>query len=203
VLAPDLARATLERLLREAQRIGMLGARPIPEVIAHAESFVAALPDNVRTVVDLGTGAGVPGLILAVARPHLRVTMVDRREKRTDFVHRAIRALDLHDTARVVCADVETLTNDRHWMGSFDAAVSRGFTAPYTTVLWAARLVRPGGWVLVSEPPATAANRWEPRQLAAIGVSTPTRHGAVAVFHVEHRDPSGGTPTDPSRPAVA
>lgn len=203
MLTPDVVRATLERLLREAQRIGMLGARPIPEVIMHAESFVGALPADVRTVVDLGTGAGIPGLVIAVARPDLRVTMVDRREKRTDFVHRAIRALDLQATARVVCADVETLSNDRQWMASFDAAVSRGFTAPHTTVLWAARLVRPGGWVLVSEPPATQNSRWEPRQLAAIGVSAPVRHGAVAVFHVEHRDPSGGTPTDPPRPAVA
>lgn len=203
VVAPDIARTTLERLLREAQRIRMLGARPIPEVIAHAESFVAALPGDVRTVVDLGTGAGVPGLIIAVFRPDVRVTMVDRREKRTDFVHRAIRALDVVETARVVCANVETLINDRQWMGSFDAAVSRGFAAPLTTVLWAARLVRPGGWVLVSEPPHDVVDRWEPRQLAAIGVSPPSRQGPVAVFHVEHRDPSGGTPTDPLRPSVA
>jgi 16S rRNA (guanine527-N7)-methyltransferase len=193
----------LERLLREAQRIGMLGSRPIPEVIAHAQSFVAALPDGVRNVVDLGTGAGIPGLVVAVARPDLVVTMVDRREKRTDFVHRAIRALDAHDRARVVCADVEILINDRQWMGTFDVAMSRGFGAPYTTVLWAARLVRPGGWVMISEPPIEHANRWDPRQLAAIGVAPPVRHDAVAVFHVEHRDPSGGTPTHPGGPAVA
>jgi len=193
----------LERLLREAQRIGMLGSRPIPEVIAHAQSFVAAIPAGVRTIVDLGTGAGIPGLVVAVARPDVHVTMVDRREKRTDFVHRAIRALDAHGHARVVCADVEVLMNDRQWMGTFDAAMSRGFGAPYTTVLWASRLVRPGGWVIISEPPVEHANRWDTRQLAAIGVSTPVRHGAVAVFHVEHRDPSGGSPHHPGGPAVA
>ena len=73
------AEALLTSILVRAQAEGALGARPIVEVISHTRSFVAALPDGVLSVMDLGSGAGIPGLVVALDRPLLQVTLVDRR----------------------------------------------------------------------------------------------------------------------------
>jgi 16S rRNA (guanine527-N7)-methyltransferase len=74
--------------LRASQRLGMLGGRSIYEVVDHASAFVAALADVRGLVVDLGAGGGVPGLVIAAARPDLRLVLVDRRATRTDHLRR-------------------------------------------------------------------------------------------------------------------
>jgi len=51
----------LERILREAQRIGALSNAPVTEIIGHAKWFAEAIPVTARTAIDLGSGAGVPG----------------------------------------------------------------------------------------------------------------------------------------------
>lgn len=173
--------------------MGALSARPVEDVIAHAAQFAAALPDRIREVVDLGSGAGVPGLVVAVLRPELRCTLVDRRTSRTDALLRAVRALQVGDRVSVSCADVADLARDPSWIGRFDAAMSRGLGPPVQTLRWSRALVRPGGVVLVSEPPAGTPDRWDPVQVRALGVRGPERVGGVAVFHVEH--PGGGPAT--------
>ena len=74
----------LERILREAQRIGALSNAPATEIICHAKWFADAIPHTARTAVDLGSGAGVPGLIVALFCPLLNIQLVDRRVGRTD-----------------------------------------------------------------------------------------------------------------------
>ena len=176
----------LHAVLGEAQRIGALGRAPIDEVIRHACAFVDALPLDARSCVDLGTGAGVPGLVLAVARPDLRVTLVDRREKRTDALHRAIRTLDLESTTEIVCAEVETLVSNPIWKGRFDAAVSRGFGPPAFTLTNSSVLVRTGGVVIISEPPVNIPSRWSEDLLRQAEVASWERLEMVSMFHVEH-----------------
>lgn len=176
----------LRAVLVEAQRIGALGRAPIDEVIRHAGAFVDALPLATSNCVDLGTGAGVPGLVLAVARPDLRVTLVDRREKRTDALHRAVRTLGLESTTEIVCAEVETLVANPSWRGRFDAAVSRGFGPPSFTLAMSSALVRSGGVVVISEPPVDLPSRWSSEILRQADVTSQERRGAVSMFHVEH-----------------
>lgn len=176
----------LQAVLGEAQRVGALGRAPIEEVIRHALAFVTALPRDTRTCVDLGSGAGVPGLVVAVVRPDVRVTLVDRREKRTDALLRATHRLGIHDRSEVVCADVETLVVDPAWMRRFDAAVSRGFGPPQHTLAMATKLVRHGGVVVISEPPVDVPSRWSDAVVQAAGASRRERLGAVSLFHVEH-----------------
>lgn len=122
----------LLRVLGEAQRIGALGTQPVHEIIDHATAFVDALPITTQSCVDLGSGAGVPGLVIAIARPHLQVTLVDRRSKRTDSLQRAVLVLGIHDRVTVVCADVEDFSRRPGIRRSFDAACARGFGPPNT-----------------------------------------------------------------------
>lgn len=151
----------------------------------HARSFVSALPAAVNSVVDLGSGAGIPGLVIALDRPTVNVTLVDRRAKRTDELERTVLTLGWHPRVRVVCADTADLLGDPAWEKTFDAAVARGFGPPHLTLATAARLVRRGGWIIISEPPTHHGTRWEHRTLSNVGVSGPVRCGAVVRFHVE------------------
>ncbi len=173
---------SVREVLTDAQRIGALGPRPIDEVIEHARAFVDALPPDTLEVIDLGTGAGIPGLVIAEARPDISVTLVDRRAKRTDALSIAVAGLGWRNRVTVICADVETLTRDPHQAGAYDAVVSRGFGPHETTLRLSTLLTRPGGVVILSEPPAGTPDRWRPELLNEVGVDGPDRLGPVAKF---------------------
>ena len=175
-------------MLGEAQRVGALGSSPLFEIIRHATWFADAIPIEAREIVDLGSGAGVPGLIVAIARPELRVTLVDRRQKRVDALVRAIALLAMGDQVAAVCVDVDKIRAEVSWQARFDAAISRGFGPPLQTLMWSAQLVRRGGAVIISEPPYEIGDRWVGVDLAALGVVGPTRVGPLAMFHVEHQN---------------
>ena len=98
-------------------------------------------------MVDLGAGGGVPGLVIAHDRPDLRLTLVDRRSKRTDFLRRVVRRLRWSTRVDVVTADVEAVIG-RRGPAAFDAAVARGFGPPDTTLRFATQLVRAGGRIV-------------------------------------------------------
>jgi len=181
------AEQRLSRLLERAQSEGALGAWPITDVVAHARDFVAALPLEAVKVLDLGSGAGVPGLVIALDRPLARLTLVDRRAKRVDALRRAITAMDWTSRVQAVEADADSLATQPVWAGSQDAVVARGFGPPDLTLEIAARLARPGGWIIISEPPADQPSRWDPTLLTRCGVSAPERLGRVVRFHVERR----------------
>ena len=144
-------------VLQDAQRLGFLGSRPIDEVVAHARGFVRALVEYgpVETILDLGAGGGTPGLVIALDLPVARVTLLDRRAKRTDFLERVVRRLGWQERVSVVCTDVSFYEP----VDRFDAVVARGFGPPEFTLAMAARLVRPGHPIVISEPPSD--DRWD------------------------------------------
>jgi 16S rRNA (guanine527-N7)-methyltransferase len=165
--------------LGHAQGIGLLGPRPIPEVLAHADAFVDALDLVEGRIIDLGSGGGVPGLVVADARHDLAVDLVDRRRTRTDVLERLVHRLGWTDRVRVVPIDAEDLA--RREPGSADAVVSRGFGPPSTTLRVAQALVRPGGLIVISEPPSHLPDRWAAIDLGDVErVQSPAP--AVAVF---------------------
>ena len=134
----------------------MLGDRPIDEVIDHAGAFTAALHGVEGLVVDLGSGGGVPGLVVAMARPDLSLLLVDRRATRADHVSRLVRRLGLEDRVTVRCGDALTVALSE----PADAVVARGFGSPELTARAAGRLLAAGGTLVVSEPP-DAPDRWQ------------------------------------------
>lgn len=179
--------------LADARRLGFLGDRDLDEVVAHARVFTRALDDlavagEVATgqdhrlrIVDLGSGGGVPGLVLAADRPDWSLTLVDRRAKRTDFLERVVTRLGWAGRVEVVCSDVNELIQQRP--AAYDAVVARGFGPPARTLMMASRLTRRGGRIVISDPPT--GDRWDPDLLAELEL----RHadllddaGRVAVF---------------------
>jgi 16S rRNA (guanine527-N7)-methyltransferase len=94
-------------------------------------------------LVDVGSGAGIPGIPLAIVLPELEVTLVESRGKRAAFLARVIRELGL---GRVV---VEARNVQSLCPADFDWAVARAFRPPQDWLAVAVQLVRPGGQVAV------------------------------------------------------
>src|SRR6056297_4107399 len=90
--APGPDAAPLDAALTEARRLGFLGEGEIAAVVQHARWFVGALGAlaDGASILDLGSGGGIPGLVIANDRPSLSVTLIDRRAKRTDFLSRMV-----------------------------------------------------------------------------------------------------------------
>jgi 16S rRNA (guanine527-N7)-methyltransferase len=174
--------SALRRALLEIQRRGAIGGGPIDEAVAHAEQFAAALPSWVEAgarVVDLGSGGGLPGLVLVARRPDLLITLVERRAKRADLLMYGVRALDATDRVRVVAGDVRTLMTAEP--ASFDVVTARSFAAPTVVLEVATALLCSPGVLLVSEPPSLD-DRWSPAGVADAGLVDDGRRGAVRRF---------------------
>ena len=178
-------RAETIEALRESQRLGFLGARPVDQAADHAAAFAAALGDlrPGTRLIDLGSGGGLPGLVLAELLPQCSILLVDRRQKRTDFLQRAVRRLGF-DHVSVREADATTIARD---VGTgdeqpFDAVTARGFGPPEATLRLARQLVTDDGTIVISEPPT--GERWDQPLLAELCLVS-QRVGPVRVFHVK------------------
>jgi 16S rRNA (guanine527-N7)-methyltransferase len=170
--SPPLTEADdrLTSILADAQRLGFLGPGPLPAAMAHSRRFAAAVPTDCRRIVDLGAGGGLPGLVIAEARPELHLVLLDASERRTTWLRRAVARLGLADRTEVVTAQAEVLGRDPAWRGVFDGVVARGFGSPSVTAECAAPLLRVGGTFVVSEPPDDQPSRWDERHLAELGL---------------------------------
>jgi 16S rRNA (guanine527-N7)-methyltransferase len=182
--APDDHYEELLETLRHAQRLGMLGPGSLERAIEHASAFAEALPPDADELVDLGSGGGLPGLVVGWRRPDARLTLVDRRAARTDVLRRAVARLQWTDRVEIVTGDVVPLARGP-WRGRFDAATARGFGPPAWTLTCGAALVRLGGRVVISEPPGET-DRWDAEEVDQIGVARLSDSPAgLAVFQVE------------------
>lgn len=170
---------SLEDVLGAAQRLGTLGALAIPEVIAHARHFVDALSAITGRVIDIGTGAGVPGLVIAVDRPDLTVVLTDRRQTRMDALARGVTAMGISDRVSVLTADVALLGHTGEHAATYDAVVCRGFASPEVTATLARPLLKNGGTLIVSEPPVPDPSRWPVELLNRLGFGPPEYHQGV------------------------
>ena len=110
-------------------------------VIHHLLDSLAVLPHIAgRTILDVGSGAGLPGIPLAVACPRSSVTLLDANQKKAAFLRQAVIELELHN-AEVVCARVEA------WRppAPFDVVISRAFSDLRKFLELASRLCGPRG----------------------------------------------------------
>jgi len=102
-------------------------------------------------ILDMGSGAGFPGLVLKIAEPSLEVTLLDSREKRVFFLRHVIRALGLHGGIEAVHGRAEAVPEGP--VEAFDCVTSRAF-APLSRFLpLALPYVRAGGHVIAMKGP--------------------------------------------------
>jgi 16S rRNA (guanine527-N7)-methyltransferase len=164
-------------LLEEAGRRGFLGPRPARDHAHHAGGFAAAWEAVAgdRTparACDIGSGAGVPGLVLATGCwPDTRWTLLDAMAKRCQFLTEAVDTLDVGLRVAVACGRAEQLGRVGEPLRSaFDLVTSRGFGRPSTTAEAAAPLLAVGGLLVVSEPPDSDGARWDADGCRQVGL---------------------------------
>jgi 16S rRNA (guanine527-N7)-methyltransferase len=116
--------------------------------------FLSQLPSRPVSLLDIGSGVGVPGLPLHLVDPGITVTLMEARQKRVSFLATVRRELRL-DGVRVVEARAENaIGSDTELAGRFDAVVARAITPTPQFLATCRRYLRPGGRVVVSGPPA-------------------------------------------------
>jgi 16S rRNA (guanine527-N7)-methyltransferase len=139
----------VELLQQENRRINLTAIRGEAETWSvHVCDSLALLPliheGRSRTLVDLGTGGGLPGVPLACACPDLVVTLVDATQKKLTAVGRIVQALALKNV-RFAWGRAEVLAHDPAYREQFDAATARALAELRVLVEYGAGFVRPGG----------------------------------------------------------
>jgi 16S rRNA (guanine527-N7)-methyltransferase len=130
-------------LATEGTLRGLIGPREVPRLWDRHllnSALVTDLVDPGASVCDIGSGAGLPGLVMAIRRPDLRVTLVEPLLRRTTFLDEAVAELDL-DNVEVVRARAEAL----HGTRTFDVVTSRAVAPMIRLSEWSLPLVRSGG----------------------------------------------------------
>ncbi len=165
--APDSARGVFpaariplveryaELLATEGVERGLIGPREAPRLwqrhLLNCAVLAELLPQD-SSVCDVGSGAGLPGLVLAIARPDLRITLVEPLLRRTTFLEEVVADLDLRSGVEVLRGRADTV----HGQRTFSVVTSRA-VAPLDRLLgWSMPLVAPAG-ALVAMKGATIA----------------------------------------------
>lgn len=159
--------AYLALLVKWNTRMNLTAVRDPEQIVRRhfAEGIFAAehLPPGIRTLLDYGSGAGLPGIPIAICRPQLSVTLAESQAKKASFLREAVRTLEL--PAEVWDRRVEELPDDR----VFDCVTLRAVDRMAEACAAAVLRLAPAGWLLVFTTRKAEAVlnaipdlRWEP-----------------------------------------
>jgi len=143
------------------QKIDLTAARDdeqfVDLMLADASLLSGALRRD-KKVVDIGTGAGAPGLGLALLRPDLQVRLVEPKQKRAALLRLVIGQVS---TSAALAAEVMQVPAERIVAPKFDVALSRATLPPQQWLELGASLAPDGQvWVLLAQQPAPALSAW-------------------------------------------
>ena len=181
----ELAEAFAEHLRTSAVERGLLGPREVPRLwTRHVLNCAAVAPllPSAADVVDVGSGAGLPGLVFAIARQDVTVTLVEPLLRRVAWLEEVASDLALTNVT-VLRARAEELRT-----GWADVATARAVAPLAKLSAWCLPLVRPGGVLLAikgrsaadelrataDELPALGAVGWEVREVGGDLLEEPT-----------------------------
>ena len=177
-----LAERYAELLATEGVTRGLIGPREVSRLwerhIMNSAFVLPRVPKG-ATVADVGSGAGLPGLVWAIGRPDLTVSLIEPLLRRTTFLEQAVEDLGL-DNVKVVRSRAE----DVHEV--FDVVTARAVAPLDRLARWCLPLVRPGG-VLLALKGRTAAEE--------VATATATLHRLGATTIVVSTYGADGGPT--------
>lgn len=155
-------------LAEEATLRGLIGPREVPRLWERHILNCAVVTDVLAegaSVADIGSGAGLPGLCLAIRRPDLRLTLVEPLLRRTTFLEEAVETLGLSNVV-VHRGRAEEL----HGTAEFDVVTSRAVAPLERLAGWCLPLTRGGGEVVAMKGSSAADEvRAATRALARLG----------------------------------
>jgi 16S rRNA (guanine527-N7)-methyltransferase len=118
--------------------------------------------------MDLGSGGGLPALVLAVLWPASEWLLIDSNVRKAGWLEDAIQGLGMSSRVAVRCERAE-VTGRSWYRRAAELVTARGFGPPGSTAECAAPLLREGGHLLVADPPG-GGDRWRPDGLAELGL---------------------------------
>lgn len=161
----------LIEVLQAQKRRGLLGPGPVEEHIAHSRRLASVVEVPPARAVDLGSGAGVPGLVLAVGCwPDADLLLLDASQRRCTHLELAVGTLGLTTRVSVRWGRAEDVGRDPTVRAGHDVVVARSFGPPAVVAECGAPLLGVGGCLVVSDPPDGPGNRWDDEGLARLGL---------------------------------
>ncbi|PRB10671.1 16S rRNA (guanine(527)-N(7))-methyltransferase RsmG [Microbacterium sp. MYb72] len=137
----DVARSFTDALVREGEERGLIGPLELPRLwTRHILNSVIAAPLFHGSVADIGSGAGLPGVVLAIARPDVQWTLIEPMERRVTWLNEQVSSLGLSNV-EVLRARAEDVRRPE----GFDVVTARAVSALRTLIPLTAPLVRDGG----------------------------------------------------------
>ena len=139
-------------------------------------------PTQGPRVLDLGSGGGLPGLVMAVRWPEVELLLLDANGRRVAFLDHAVAELGLTHRVQVMEGRAEDGGRQEQLRHTFDGVVARSFGRPAVVAECGAPFLRQGGWLIVSEPPgaehdpsapvagAAESPRWPADGVALLGL---------------------------------
>lgn len=141
----DLARRFTAALAEHGEERGLIGPQELPRLwTRHILNSAVAAPLFHGRVGDVGSGAGLPGLVLAIVRPDVSWVLIEPMERRTTWLQEQVDSLEL-DNVEIVRSRGE----DWNGAGTLDAVTARAVSALRTLIPITAPLVRDGGEVIL------------------------------------------------------
>lgn len=141
------------------------------------DSLSVQLVSDIRlldSLIDVGTGAGFPGVVLASVFPELRVTLMDATEKKIEFLRLVCGELGLSDRVDTVCMRAEQAGQTRALREGFAMAVSRGVARLSVLAEYCLPLVAVGGTFVAMKGPGLSAELGEAGSaLESLGAGSP------------------------------
>lgn len=137
--------------------------------LALARRLADAL-EPVPRALDLGSGAGIPGLALAGLWPMSRWVLVDAAARRVRLLEDAVARLGWRDRVEVVHGRAEELAREPGHRTAYDLVTARSFGGPAVTAECGGAFVGLGGILAVTEPPGATGERWPLEALALLGL---------------------------------
>ena len=155
---PDLS--PIIRWLEESRDFGFLGPGDLGIHVEQGRAFAGLVAEApAGPVADLGSGGGVPGLIIAALLADRAFLLVESSRRRSEFLRRAVESLAWDGRVTVLEDRAEDVGRSAR-RGCLAAVTARGFGPPATTAECIAALLLPGGRGVVSDPPELVAERW-------------------------------------------
>jgi 16S rRNA (guanine527-N7)-methyltransferase len=175
-------------VLEDARELGFLGPGPTERQREHSVELARLVAPFAGRFLDLGSGGGLPGFVLAQELAAATGSLLDAQQRRCAFLEHAIGRLRLGDRLTVACGRAETLARNASHRRAFDLVVARSFGPPAVTAECAVGFLRLGGRLVVTEPPDADASsaRWPPEAISLLGLSDvhPLRSGETAAVRM-------------------
>lgn len=156
-------------ILTEARDFGFLGPGPVAAQIERSLAFTRIVTDVPPFAADLGSGGGLPGLVLSSAWPNTRWLLIESNQRRAAWLEGAVQRLGAANRISVLCDRAENAGRSA-LRGTFDLVTARSFAPPGPTAECAAPLLRPGSRLVVADPPDNRSSRWPAEGLAKLGL---------------------------------